>query len=182
MFPDATFRVEGEPRDMGGARALAAKDRFEFQYWALSLINAIPFGSTPSKPREGKKGADKGVDGWLRFADGGEGHIEKIIVQVKSGRVGPDHIRELRGIISRENAAIGLYLTLEEATPEMIKEMKATDPYISPVWKHEYPKIQIMTINELLNDKRPEIPPTKNVYQEASLAKRDPNHQQKGLF
>ena len=166
---------------MGGARELAVKDRYEFQCWALSLINAIPYGSTPSKPREGKKGADRGIDGWLRFADGPERHVEKIVVQVKSGHVGPDHIRELHGILLREKAAIGLYFTLEKPTPEMIKEMKATDPYISPVWKHEYPKIQILKISELLSGKRPEIPPTRNLYQGAPLTNRVPDYQQRTL-
>lgn len=181
MFPGIQFKIEGEPRDMGAACELA-KDRYQFQWWALSLIGARPVGSTPNKPREGKKGADEGIDGWLRFADGVEGHVEKVVVQVKSGHVGVKDIRELRDVVSRQKAAIGLFLTLEEATSEMIKETKATDPYISPTWKHEYPKIQTMTIDDLLKGKRPNIPPTISVYQEAPLAKRIPNHQQKSLF
>ncbi len=181
MFPGIQFKVEGEPRDIGAARELA-KDRYQFQWWALSLIDARPVGSTPTKPREGRKGADEGIDGWLRFADGAEGHVEKIVVQVKSGHVGVKDIRELRDVVSRQKAAIGLFLTLEEPTGEMIKETKATDPYISSTWKHEYPKIQILTINDLLTGKRPNIPPTTSVYQEAPLAKRASSHQQKSLF
>ena len=165
----------------GQTRELA-RDRYQFQWWALSLIGARPVGSTPANPREGRKGADKGIDGWLRFADGQEGHAERIVVQVKSGHVSPDHIRVLRDVVSREKAAIGLFLTLEEPTPEMIRETRTTDPYISSVWKHEYPKIQILTIYELLKGKRASIPPTMNVYQEAPLTSRAPNHQQKTLF
>ncbi len=77
----------------------------------------------------------------------------------------------LRAVVSREKAAIGLFLTLEQPTSEMIKDMKATDPYVSPVWKHAYPKIQILTINELLNGIRPDIPPTSSVYQETPLTR-----------
>jgi len=181
MFPGIKFKVEGEPRDMGAAKELA-RDRYQFQWWALSLIHARPVGSTSGKPREGRKGADEGIDGWLRFADGQEGHVEKIVVQVKSGHVGVKDIRELRDVVSKQKAAIGLFLTLEEPTSEMTKETKATDPYISPVWKHEYQKIQILTIQDLLKGKKPNIPPTISVYQEAPLTNRLPNHQQKTLL
>jgi site-specific DNA-methyltransferase (adenine-specific) len=182
MFPGTQFKIEGEPKDMGAARELSSNSRYQFQWWALSLIGARPVGSTPSKPTEGRKGADEGIDGWLRFADGIEGHVEKIVVQVKSGHVGVKDIRELRDVISKQKAAIGLFLTLEEPTSEMVREAKATDPYVSPVWKHEYPKIQILAIEDLLKAKRPEIPPTISAFQEAPLAQRTSNHQQKTLF
>ncbi|MGH9909531.1 MAG: DNA methyltransferase, partial [Nitrososphaerales archaeon] len=145
MFPDVKFKVEGEPRDLGAAMELA-KNRYQFQWWALSLIRARPLGSKPANPREGKKGADEGVDGWLRFADGPEGHIERIVVQVKSGHVGVKDIRELRDVVTSQKAAMGIFITLEEPASEMIKEVKATDPYVSPTWGHEYPKIQITTV------------------------------------
>jgi hypothetical protein len=167
---------------MGAARELANYDRYQFQWWVLSLIGARPVGSTPTKPREGKRGADEGIDGWMRFADGPEGHVEKIVVQVKSGDVGVRYIRELRDVVSRQKAAVGIFLTLEEPTTEMVREAKATDPYISQTWNHEYPKIQILTIRELLSDKRPNIPPTMNAFQEAPLTKRTASHKQQTLF
>ena len=77
-------------------------------------------------------------------------------------------IRELRDVVNRQKAAIGLFLTLEEPTSEMIKEVKATDPYVSSLWKHEYPKIQILTVEQLLKGAKPNIPSTTiNVYKEA---------------
>ena len=182
MFPGVQFKIEGEPRDMGAAIELATSSRYQFQWWALSLIGARPVGSTPTKPREGKRGADEGVDGWMRFADGAEGHIEKIVVQVKSGHVGVKDIRELRDVVSRQRAAIGIFVTLEDPTSEMIRESKATDPYVSPTWNHEYPKIQILTIKDLLSEKRPEIPPTISAFQEAPLTKRASSHRQETLF
>jgi site-specific DNA-methyltransferase (adenine-specific) len=176
------FVIEGEPRDMIGARELAKSDRYQFQWWALSVIGARPVGSTAIKPREGRKGADYGVDGWMRFADGIEGHVEKIVIQVKSGHVGVKDIRELRDVISRQNAAIGIFLTLEEPTSEMIRECRVTSPYISAIWKHEYPKIHILSIQQLLRGQRPEIPSTISVYQETPLQKGVLNHQQQTLF
>lgn len=170
-FPTATFTVEGEPRDLGAARALA-QNRYQFQWWVLYLIDAVPVGSTIAKPREGKKGADEGVDGWLRFADKSEGHYEKIVVQVKSGHVGVKDIRELRDVVTKQKAAIGVFITLEEPTSEMMREVKATDPYISPLWKHEYPKIQTLTIEQLLKGERPKTPPTISPYQDAQRVKK----------
>jgi len=181
MFPGAGFKIEGEPRDMGAARELA-KDRYQFQWWALSLISARPVGSTLSKPREGKKGADEGIDGWLRFSDSEEGHVEKIAMQVKSGHISIKDIRELRDVVSRQKAAIGLFITLERPTSEMIRETKTTEPYVSAIWKHEYPKIQILTIEELLKGKQPIIPPTISAFQEAPLTQRVPKDQQQTLF
>jgi site-specific DNA-methyltransferase (adenine-specific) len=165
-FPHCQFIVEGDPRDLGAANELA-RNRYQFQCWALSLVNARPYGSSTAKPTEVKKGADEGVDGWMRFPDGPEGHFEKVVVQVKSGHVGVKDIRELRDVVNRQQGAIGILLTLEEPTSEMIKEVKATDPYVSRRWNHEYPRIQILTIEQLLRGKRPDMPPTINLFQEA---------------
>ena len=168
-FPKSSFVVEGEPKDIDGIKELARKDRYQFQWWALNLIeNAHPSHASASNPKEGKKGADEAVDGWIRFADKAEGHYEKIVIQVKSGHVAVKDIRELRDTIPRQGAVIGIFITLEEPTSEMIKEVKITDPYISPLWKHEYPKIQILTVEQLLKGVKPDIPSTTvNVFQEA---------------
>jgi site-specific DNA-methyltransferase (adenine-specific) len=179
-FPQATFNVEGEPRDLGAAIELA-KDRYQFQWWALSLVGARPLGATATDPTRGKKGADKGIDGWLRFSDGPEGNVETIIVQVKSGKVGVKDIREFRDVIQNRKAAIGLFITLEAPTRDMIDEAKQTEPYISPRWKHEFPKIQILTIEGLLEGIRPNIPTTINPYKEASIEKRFDNTHQSTL-
>ena len=176
------YLTEGEPRDMGAAYELAKQNRYQFQWWALSVIGARPVGSTPNKPREGKRGADEGVDGWMRFADGPEDHVEKIVVQVKSGDVGVRYIRELRDVVLKQKAAIGIFLTLEEPTKDMIKEAKSTNPYVSTRWNHQYSKIQILTIRELFSGKRPAIPTTMSESREAQQAKRFVTHRQETLF
>jgi hypothetical protein len=64
----------------------------------------------------------------------------------------------------------------------MIKEAKATNPYISSGWNHEYSKIQILSVRELLSGKRPEIPTTMSAFMEAPQAKRLVTHRQETLF
>lgn len=168
-FPRARFRVEGEPQDLEAARELAT-DRYQFQWWALMRIGARPVGAS-SGQREGKKGADEGVDGWMRFTDG-QGALHRIVVQVKSGHVWVKDIRELRDTVSRQNASMGILITLEEPTSEMVKEVKATEPFKHPTWQHEYPRLQILTVEDLLKGKAPDIPPTIGPFQEASISKK----------
>jgi site-specific DNA-methyltransferase (adenine-specific) len=183
MFPGTNFVVEGEPRDMGAAKELANYDRYQFQCWALSLIDARPVGSTSSRPRESKKGADKGVDGWMLFSDGvEEGHFQKIVVQVKSGHTDVADIREFSDVISTQNAAMGIFLTLQEPTKEMIKKCNATNPYVLPRLNNEYPRIQILTIQQLLKGERPKIPTTISAYQQPRLIQRVSNSQQQTLL
>lgn len=171
-FPDAKFELEGEPRDMGAAVELS-KNRYQFQWWALSLISARPVGAQSDNPREGKKGADQGIDGWLRFTDGDK--PENIVVQVKSGHVGVKDIRELRDVVARQNAVMGIFITLSEPTSEMVKEVKATDPYVTKKLHLKFPKIQIVTIEQLLRGIKPELPETASAFEQAPLAKRVTN-------
>ena len=161
-FPHAKFMIQGEPQDLEAARELT-NDRYQFQWWALMRIGARPVGSA-SGQREGKKGADEGVDGWMRFVDG-SGDIHRIVVQIKSGHVSVKDIRELRDVVSRQNASLGIFITLEEPTGEMVKEIKATEPFKHPTWQHEYPKLQILTVEDLLKGKMPDIPPTIGPFQ-----------------
>jgi site-specific DNA-methyltransferase (adenine-specific) len=107
----------------------------------------------------------------LRFGDG-SGLVERIVVQVKSGHVGVKDIRELRDVVSRQKAAMGVFITLEDPTSEMVKEVKATEPFKHPTWQHEYPLLQILTVKELLAGKTPDIPPTLSPFQEAPFVKR----------
>jgi site-specific DNA-methyltransferase (adenine-specific) len=100
--------IQGD-RGAGGyraARQLALDDRYQFQWWALSLIKAKPLGGQESG-KTGKKGSDKGIDGVINFLDGGASALQRIIVQVKSGKVKSGDIRDLVGTVQRENAAIG---------------------------------------------------------------------------
>ncbi len=134
MFGDElSYRIIGEPESLGSARQLAREDRFQFQWWALSLINARPYGGEAGS-KTGKKGADRGIDGIITFLDDNNNKPKRVIVQVKSGKVGSKDIRDLVGTVERENAAIGVFLTLEEPTRDMITEAVSAGYYESPGW------------------------------------------------
>ena len=180
MFPDATFKVVGEPTSLSGARQLAEDDRYQFQWWALSLIRARPHGGD-SSGKTGKKGADKGIDGLITFIDDNSGKVKRVIVQVKSGKVGRPAIGELVGTVNRESAAIGVFLTLEEPTRDMLTEAVAAGFYRSERWGRDYPRIQILTIRELIAGAEVKMPPTEQTFKQAQRVKEE-EHKQKGLF
>ena len=158
------YEVVGEPVDVGSARALAEQDRFQFQFWAMSLLEALPRGDE-------KKGADRGIDGVVHFVDGPKREMKKAIVQVKSGKVSSPHIRDLKGTMEREKAALGLFITLEKPTREMGKEAVSAGFYHSELWQRDYPKIQIRTVGELLDGKSFEMPNPSPTYKPAPRVK-----------
>ena len=149
MFPGIMFKVMGEPTDIGAARQLATEDRYQFQWWSLSLIRARPLGGEAGS-REGKKGSDKGIDGVIAFIDDTTGKAKRVLVQVKSGHVKSGDVRDLVGTVQREKAAIGVFITLENPTRDMTTEALKAGFYFSPGWNQNYQRIQILTIEELL--------------------------------
>jgi len=166
MFPGIKFKVVGEPKDIGAARQLATEDRYQFQWWALSLIRARPLGGQEGS-REGKKGSDKGIDGVIAFIDDNTGKAKRALVQVKSGHVNSSLIRDLVGTVQREQAAIGVFITLEAATRDMTTEALKAGFYHSPGWNKDYPRIQILTIDELLHGAEVKMPPQFGTFKQA---------------
>ncbi|MCB8916942.1 MAG: restriction endonuclease [Ardenticatenaceae bacterium] len=165
-FPEAEFEVIGEPKSTDAARFLAEQDRFQFEWWALSLVKARP-GQTTGPSKTGKKGADKGIDGVINFIDSAKGQPKRALVQVKSGKVNSATIRDLRGVIAREQAAIGVLITLESSTQPMRTEAVSAGYYESEAWGKKYPKIQILTIEELLDGAVIEMPPAWGTFKQA---------------
>ncbi|MFN7211047.1 MAG: DNA methyltransferase, partial [Aggregatilineales bacterium] len=155
---EARYRVIGEPRDLASARQLALENRYQFQYWAVSLIKARPLGASAGE-KQGKKGADRGIDGTLDFFDDLSGTPKRAIVQVKSGKVKPSDVRDLRGVLEREGAVIGVFITLEPPSAQMSTEAAQAGTYYSQGWNKHYPRIQILSVEELLNGKTPSLPP-----------------------
>jgi len=148
-FPGIKYEVHGTPKDLGGARALAAQDKYQFQWWAVSLVNAIPFAGR-------KKGADSGIDGLVYFKPEGK-TTEKAIVSVKGGdHVNVAMVRDLAHVVDREKAKIGVFITLAEPTGPMRTEAVKAGYYEALYGK--YPKIQILTIEDLFDGKQPNIP------------------------
>lgn len=148
------YKVVGEPVSLPDAKTLAESDPYQFQWWALGLVGA--------RPVEQKKGADKGIDGRLYFhdeADNSKAKTKQIIISVKAGHVSVPHIRDLRGVIEREKAQIGVLISMEKPTRPMRTEAASAGFYKSPWQEKPYPRLQILTIEELLNGKRIDCPP-----------------------
>jgi site-specific DNA-methyltransferase (adenine-specific) len=141
--------VHGTPKDLGGAEALAAQDKYQFQWWAVSLVDAVPYGGK-------KKGADSGIDGFIYFKPDGK-ITEKAIVSVKGGEnVGVGMIRDLIAVTDREKAKMGILISLAEPTAPMKKEAIAAGFYKTDYG--EYAKIQILTIEQLFAGQKPDMP------------------------
>lgn len=167
------YDVIGEPRDLASARQLAREDRYQFQWWSLSLVQAKPAGGQKGS-KKGKKGRDRGIDGFITFIDDPYDTRKRILVQVKSGKVGVKDIRDLAGTVAREKAAIGVFVTLERPTGDMKKEAVSAGFYHSPGWNRDYPKIQILTTEQLLNREEIEMPPVRATFKKAKKeAKRE---------
>ncbi len=147
-FPGIVFEVHGTPQDLDGARDLARRDKYQFQWWATSLIDAQPFGGK-------KKGADGGIDGLIYFRSDAK-TTERAIVSVKGGSVSVPMIRDLKGVLDREKAPIGVFLTLDPPTRPMEKEAASAGFYT--LGERQYPRLQIITVEQALAGAKPAIP------------------------
>jgi site-specific DNA-methyltransferase (adenine-specific) len=147
-FPDIRFEVHGTPKDHDGAKDLAERDKYQFQWWAISLVEAQPYGGK-------KKGADGGIDGLIYFRSDAR-TTERAIVSVKGGAVSVPMIRDLKGVLEREKAPIGVFLTLVPPTRPM--ETEAASAGFFELGGRRYPRIQIITIEQALNGTKPAIP------------------------
>jgi hypothetical protein len=174
-FPDITFDVQGTPKDFDSARNLAQRDKYQFQWWACSLVNAQPYKGK-------KKGSDTGIDGLIFFQDD-KTLPKKIIVSVKGGEgVSVPMIRDLGHVIEREKAAIGILVTLAKPTGPMLKEAVKAGYYQSPAGAN-FPKLQILTIEGLLTGtEQPIYPDLMRGGLTFKKAKREVKEKQDGLF
>ncbi len=149
-FPLVQIDVHGVPKDLDGARALFEQDAYQFQWWAVSLVDAVPYGGK-------KKGADGGIDGYIYFKPDAK-TTEKAIVSVKGGKnVNVAMVRDLKAVVDREKAKMGVMITLADSTQPMRTEAVASGYYRTEA-QGDFAKIQIITIEELLNGKKPQMP------------------------
>lgn len=148
------YKVIGEPKDLSSSKVLANQDRYQFEWWALGLIQAKPY-------QDKKRGADTGIDGISYFQDDIKAtDLKSIIVQVKSGKVSVKDIRELNTVVDNKKGVIGVLITLQPPTKPMITESASKGFYNYKITNKNYSKIQILTIEELLNGKKIDCPPT----------------------
>jgi site-specific DNA-methyltransferase (adenine-specific) len=148
---EVDFEVVGEPVSLPDAEVLAEQDPYQFQWWALGLVGA--------RPVEKKRGADEGIDGRLYFHDEAKGgKTKQVILSVKAGSTGVAHVRDLRGVVDREKAQIGVLISMHEPTRPMRSEAASAGFYKSPGWKTQHARLQILTIEELLDGKTIDMP------------------------
>jgi site-specific DNA-methyltransferase (adenine-specific) len=152
-FPDIRFSTVGVPKDLAAARDLATRDKHEFEKWAVSLIpDAQPY-------KGGRKGADTGIDG-IVYLRTGKNETTKAIIEIKGGGVSVDQVHKLKSVIEREKALMGIFVTLNAPTKPMMSEA-ASAGFIEidmGVGSAQFPRIQIVTIEELLEGKRLSLP------------------------
>lgn len=168
------YVVHGTPQDVASAEALALQDRYQFQWWALSLIDARP-------AQDRKKGKDTGIDGLIRFLEREGEPARTIVVQVKSGKVSSRDIRDLVGVLDREKAVIGVFITLQPPTRDMLKEAVSAGFYQSQ-WGN-FPRLQILTVEDLLGGNASALYPRMNAatFKRAARQRRTQG-EQGGLF
>ena len=150
------YDVVGAPQDLESARALATESehdgRYQFEYWALGLVDARP-------GNDRRRGADAGVDGYINFFDDESGNAKTVLVQVKSGHVQRNIIATLKGDMEREKAEMGLLVTLEPPTGPMVQEAAAAGFYVPEHFPdRQFPRVQIATIEDLLSGNGPDVP------------------------
>lgn len=161
----STFDVLGIPRDRAAALALFSRSPFEFERWAVSLVNG--------KPNQ-KQVGDKGIDGVARFPLDRRGGFGRVLVSVKGGRqLNPSMVRDLGGTVSTQQAEMGVLILNGEPTRGMVDEANHAGTYTHPHFDQPFPRIQIITINDLLLGRQPRVPPTVSPYMQANRATAD---------
>lgn len=172
QFPNAQFDVKGTPKDIESARDLAERDKYQFQWWACSLVKARPFGGQ-------RKGADGGIDGVIYFHDGGK-QPKKAIVSVKGGAsISVAMVRDLAHVVEREKAAIGLFVTLAPPTRPMVQEALKMGFYYPEAIEGQFPRLQILTIEGLLEGREqalyPDLSRGATTFRRATRMDREPS-------
>jgi site-specific DNA-methyltransferase (adenine-specific) len=148
--PDADYKVFGRPTDIAGARELADRDKYQFQWWAAWRLGAQTY--------ETKKGGDRGIDGNIYFANGPYG-LGRIIISVKGGtHVNPSMVRDLAGTVEREGAEMGILVTLGEPTRGMVADA-ANYGFVPKTPHGRIPRIQIVSAEDIVDGRKPNLPP-----------------------
>jgi len=168
-----TYEVHGIPRDLGGAKALFDASPFDFERWAVSLMNAQP---------NQKQVGDKGVDGVARFPLDAKGSVGRVLASVKGGKtIGPQFMRDLLGTVHSQKAEMGVLITMAEPTRGIIDAAAHAGSYIWPINGESFPKIQIITVADLLAGKKPKMPATLTPYIQAQKLKISPDQMTLGI-
>lgn len=162
-----TYTLHGIPHDIDGARALFAANPFDFERWAVSLVDGQP---------NTKQVGDKGIDGVIRFPTDNKGGVGRALVSVKGGAtLNPGMVRDLVGTVEQQGADMGVFICLTEPTKGMREVENNSGTYAWEVDGRAFPKVQIVTIAQLLAGQRPKMPTAFLPYIQAKKLVLDPN-------
>ena len=142
------FAIDGVPRTLEGSRDLWKRDKYHFQKWAVEEIDG--FVTT-------KRSADGGVDGRLYFGLPNERDLQSMAIEVKGGKnVGINVIRELRGVLNNDAALMAGLIIMEPlgGTKERNFHRFMAEAGDLDVLGVQYPRMQILTVAEILEGKR----------------------------
>jgi len=148
LVEDTHFDVDGIPVSLEQAKELFNRDPFHFQHWFVERVGGFPMQ---------RKVADRGIDGRLYFET--RNGLGEMLLSVKGGKLRPTDVRDLRGVLEREGAAMAGFLSLQEPTKAMRSE--AAEAGVFRYNDVPYPRLQMLTVRELLENKRALDTPTK---------------------
>jgi len=148
----------------------------QFQWWALSLVGAKPLGGF-ELGGTGKKGSDKGVDGVINYIDSAKKELKRVLIQAKSGHVNSGTVRDLIGVLTNEHAEIGVLITLDPPTRDMITSASTAGYYKSEFWQKSFPRLQILTIEQILAGSVVQMPPETGTFLTAQKVRKNEGKQ-----
>lgn len=144
-----TYEIVGIPKDLQSARSLFARNPFDFERWAVSLVDG-----TPNERQVG----DRGSDGVITFPLD-ERNRGRVTVSVKGGRmVNPGMVRDLAGTVEAERSKMGVLITMDEPTTGMAEAARLSGTYHHALTGRDYPKVQILSVASLLAGKKVAMP------------------------
>ena len=160
-LPRHNIPVEGIPVDMQGAEQLAKSKPFDFEKWAITRIP----GMIPNSKQVG----DRGIDGRGRLLYPMEESEGLILAQVKGGHQSPGQFRDFLYTVEREEAALGVYVTLDKISSPSIRAEAAAAGTVE-IGAASYPKVQLWSMEDYFDDRPPLLPPLADPYTGKAMA------------
>ena len=164
------FEISGFPTDIAGAKSLTIdtrKGRFKFEEW---IIEVMLHGVLNEKKNQ------TGFDGYLTLDMPWK--KEFVLIEVKSGNASLQQVNHFIQTIKNREAVMGLFVCFaEQVTDGMKQAAKKEGYYLEQNFGRKFEKLQIITVEDLLENKLPNLPPAENItFKKAATAKED-NHE-----
>lgn len=146
------YVIDGVPKNWEGAFELWKQDAYQFQKWCVELVEGFV---------NVKKTADDGIDGRIYFDMPGEKVFQSMALEVKGGEnLSINHVRALNSVLQYEHIRMAGLITMKAPGSQQAKNFQQTMALAGNVriGERDYPKIQMLTVDEILNGKTFEMP------------------------